>query len=80
MSLDKAIRSIQFGWNSPNKITLKDLTNVLGTSWELHTAMPLCAQVMEMMQALIADGYSEIDHGGLALFYEKLNSISLKKD
>jgi len=24
---------------------------------------------------LIADGYSEIDHGGLALFYEKLNSI-----
>jgi len=33
-----------------------------------------------MMQTLIADGKSEIDHGGLALFYEKLNSISLKKD
>ena len=80
MSLDKAIQSIQFGWNSPNKITLKDLTNVPGTSRELHTAMPLSAQVMEMMQTLIADSYSEIDHGGLALFYEKLNSISLRKD
>jgi 2-hydroxy-3-oxopropionate reductase len=40
--------------------------------------MPLSAQVMEMMQTLMADGYSEIDHGGLALFYEKMNKISLK--
>lgn len=62
------------------KLHVKDLNNVLGTSQELHTTMPLCTQVMEMMQTLIADGYSEIDHGGLALFYEKLNSISLKKD
>jgi len=58
---------------------VKDLNNVLETSRELHTAMPLCSQVMEMMQTLMADGQSEIDHGGLALFYEKLNSISLKK-
>jgi len=26
----------------------------------------------------MADGKSEIDHGGLALFYEKMNTISLK--
>ena len=62
------------------KLHLKDLTNVLETSRELHNAMPLSAQVMEMMQTLMADGHSEIDHGGLALFYEKLSSISLKKD
>ncbi len=62
------------------KLHVKDLDNVLRTSRELHIAMPLCAQVMEMMRTPIADGYSEIDHGGLALFYEKLNSISLKKD
>jgi 2-hydroxy-3-oxopropionate reductase len=62
------------------KLHVKDLNNVLETSRELHTAMPLCAQVMEMMQTLMADGQSEIDHGGLALFYEKMNSISLKKD
>ena len=62
------------------KLHLKDLANVLETSRELHNAMPLSAQVMEMMQTLMADGHSEVDHGGLALFYEKLNSISLKKD
>ena len=60
------------------KLHVKDLNNVLETSRELHTAMPLTAQVMEMMQTLIADGHSEIDHGGLALFYEKMNDISLK--
>lgn len=79
---DKAPRMFQ-GKYEPGfriKLHVKDLNNVLETSRELHTAMPLCSQVMEMMQTLVADGYSEIDHGGLALFYEKLNGISLKKD
>ena len=79
---DKAPRMFEGEYNPGFRIKLhvKDLNNVLETSRELHTAMPLCAQVMEMMQTLITDGQSEIDHGGLALFYEKLNSISLKKD
>ncbi|HBY57300.1 MAG TPA: 2-hydroxy-3-oxopropionate reductase [Candidatus Atribacteria bacterium] len=77
---DKAPRMFQGKYEPGFRIRLhvKDLNNVLETSRELHTAMPLCAQVMEMMQTLMADGYSEIDHGGLALFYEKLNGISLK--
>jgi len=61
------------------KLHVKDLNNVLETSRELHTAMPLSAQVMEMMQTLMAEGHAEADHGGLAMFYEKLNSISLEK-
>jgi len=60
------------------KLHVKDLNNVLETSRELHTAMPLSAQVMEMMQALIAEGHTELDHGALALFYQKMNNISLK--
>lgn len=60
------------------KLHVKDLNNVLETSRELHTAMPLTAQVMEMMQTLMAEGHAEIDHGGLALFYEKMNEISLE--
>jgi len=32
-----------------------------------------------MIQALITDGNAEIDHGGLALLYEKMNGISLKQ-
>jgi len=62
------------------KLHVKDLNNVLETSRELHIAMPLTAQVMEMMQTLMAEGYSEKDHGGLAIFYEKLNCIFLKKE
>lgn len=31
------------------------------------------------MQVFIAEGYDEIDHGGLVLFYEKMNGISLKQ-
>ncbi len=77
---DKAPRMFKGNYDPGFRIKLhvKDLTNVLETSRELHTAMPLCAQVMEMMQTLMADGQSEIDHGGLALFYEKMNGISLK--
>jgi len=59
------------------KLHVKDLTNVLQTSQALHTAMPLTAQVMEMMQSLMAEGHTEVDHAGLALFYEKINRISL---
>ena len=40
--------------------------------------MSLTAQVMEMMQTLMADGHTDVDHVGLALFYEKMNGISLK--
>jgi len=79
---DKAPRMLK-GNYAPGfkmKLHLKDLTNVLETSRSLHTAMPLTAQVMEMMQVLIADGNEETDHGGLALFYEKINGISLKKE
>ena len=61
------------------KLHVKDLTNVLETSRKLHVAMPLTSQVMEMMQAMIADGHDEVDHGGLALYYEKLNGLSLEK-
>ena len=78
---DKAPRMFEGNYDPGFKIKLhvKDLINVFKTSRELHTAMPLTAQVMEMMQVLMADGYDEIDHGGLALFYEKMNGISLKQ-
>jgi len=78
---DKAPRMFKGSYDPGFKMKLhvKDLTNVFETSRKLHTAMPLTAQVMEMMQALIADGNDDLDHGGLALFYEKMNGVSLKK-
>lgn len=79
---DKAPRMLEGRYDPGFKIKLhvKDLTNVFETSRELHTAMPLTSQVMEMMQILMADGHDEADHGGLALYYEKLSGLSLKKD
>lgn len=77
---DKVPRMFKGEYNPGFKMKLhvKDLTNVFEMSRKLHVAMPLTAQVMEMMQKLMADGYNEVDHGGLALFYEKMNGVSLK--
>ena len=79
---DKAPRMFHANYDPGFRIKLhvKDLTNVLKTSQELHNAMPLTAQVMEMMQTLMAEGHTDVDHAGLALFYEKMNGVSLKKD
>jgi 2-hydroxy-3-oxopropionate reductase len=77
---DKAPRMLKGNYEPGFKMKLhvKDLNNVFETSKELHIAMPLTAQVMEMMQVLLGEDYMEIDHGGLALFYEKLNNLTLK--
>ena len=63
----------------PINLHIKDLTNVLETSRSLHMSMPLAAQLMEMFQNLAGEGHETLDHGALGLFYEKLNSLSLKK-
>jgi 2-hydroxy-3-oxopropionate reductase len=63
---DKAPRMFEGRYDPGFRIRLhvKDLTNVLETSRELHTAMPLTSQVMEMMQVLVAEGHDDADHGG----------------
>lgn len=58
---------------------MKDLHNVLETSHEVGVPLPLTAQVMEMMQALKADGLGERDHGSLVQFYEKLAKVEVKR-
>ncbi|MFY9302990.1 MAG: 2-hydroxy-3-oxopropionate reductase [Atribacterales bacterium] len=79
---DKAPRMFSANYDPGFRIRLhvKDLTNVLETSQTLHVAMPLTAQVMEMMQTLMAEGKTDVDHAGLALFYERMNGVSLEKE
>jgi len=79
---DKAPRMFEGKYDPGFRIRLhvKDLTNVLETSRELHMAMPLTAHVMEMMQVLMAEGHEDADHGGIGLYYEKMNRLSLKRD
>lgn len=79
---DKVPRMFSHQFDPGFRINLhvKDLKNVFETSRQLNTAMPLTAQVMEMMQSLMAEGFDNLDHGGLALYYEKINNITLRKD
>lgn len=57
---------------------IKDLKNALETAHELGVAVPLSAVVMEIMQALKADGKAGDDHGGIIQFYEKLAGVTVR--
>jgi len=50
---------------------IKDLVNVLNASHELGVSLPLTAAVMEIMQAVKADGMGDDDHSSIARYYEK---------
>jgi len=58
---------------------IKDLANVLETSHEIGVPLPLTASVMELMQALKADGLGDLDHGGLIRYYEKQAKVEVKR-
>lgn len=51
---------------------IKDLNNALNAGHEVGSPLPLTALVMEMMQALKADGCEMEDHASLVKYYEKI--------
>ena len=61
------------------ELHIKDLKNALETAHDLSVAVPLTATVMEIMQALKADGKAGDDHGGLIRFYEKLAGVEVRR-
>jgi len=60
------------------ELHIKDLANALDTAHELGVPVPLSSLVMEIMQALKADGKAGDDHGGLIQFYEKLAKVQVR--
>ncbi|ONF79200.1 2-hydroxy-3-oxopropionate reductase [Salmonella enterica subsp. enterica serovar Typhimurium] len=58
---------------------IKDLANALDTSHGVGAQLPLTAAVMEMMQALRADGHGNDDHSALACYYEKLAKVEVTR-
>lgn len=58
---------------------IKDLANALDTSHGVGAQLPLTAAVMEMMQALKADGMGTSDHSALACYYEKLAKVEISR-
>ena len=59
---------------------IKDLANALDTSHDVGAQLPLTAVVMEMMQALRADGLGTADHSALACYYEKLAKVEVTRE
>jgi len=60
------------------ELHVKDLRNALDTAHDLGVPLPLCGGVMEIMQALQADGHQKDDHGGIVQFYEKLAHVEVR--
>jgi len=58
---------------------IKDLVNSLDTAHELGVPLPLTASVMEVMQALKADGLGDADHCSVIRFYEKLAKTEVNR-
>ena len=58
---------------------IKDLANALDTSHGVGAQLPLTAAVMEMMQALRADGLGTADHSAIACYYEKLAKVEVAR-
>ncbi len=61
------------------KLHVKDLANVMQTANELHVPLPLTASVMEVMQAMLADGCGEDDHGSIIRHFEKLAHVTVSR-
>ena len=57
----------------------KDLYNVLETSHELNVSLPLTAQVMEIVQALKAEGFGDSDHSAIIRYYENLAKVQVRR-
>ena len=61
------------------KLHAKDLNNVMNTAHELHVPLPFTAAVMEVMQAMMADGCGEDDHGSIIRHFEKLAGVTVAR-
>jgi 2-hydroxy-3-oxopropionate reductase len=61
------------------ELHIKDLMNAMDTAHELNVPIPLSGQVLEMMQALKADGKAGQDHSGLVQFYEGLAKVQVRR-
>jgi 2-hydroxy-3-oxopropionate reductase len=60
------------------ELHIKDLMNALDTAKELEVPVSLTGQVLEIMQALQADGKAKDDHGGIIQYYEKLAKVQVR--
>lgn len=61
------------------ELHIKDLNNALNAAHAVSASLPLTSQVMEIMQALKADGCEKDDHSAIVKYYEKISDVSVEK-
>jgi 2-hydroxy-3-oxopropionate reductase len=61
------------------ELHIKDLQNALDTAHNLNVPVPLTAGMMEILQALKADGDAASDHSAIVKYYEKLAKVEVRK-
>lgn len=59
------------------ELHIKDLANALDTGRTVASPLPLTAAVMEMFQALSADGFGQEDHSALARYYAVVSGATI---
>jgi len=59
------------------KLHRKDLNIILNTARELGVALPVSANITEMMNGLIANGSGDLDHSAFVTLLEKLANFEI---
>lgn len=60
------------------ELHIKDLNNALNAAHAISSPVPLTGQLMEIMQALKADGYEKEDHSSIVKYYEKIANTTVE--
>ncbi|MBQ6240062.1 MAG: 2-hydroxy-3-oxopropionate reductase [Firmicutes bacterium] len=61
------------------ELHIKDLNNALNAAHAVSAPVPITAQMMEILQAVKADGYEKEDHSGMLHYYEKNANVTVKR-
>ena len=61
------------------ELHIKDLNNALNAAHSINSPIPLTSQLMEIMQALKADGLEKQDHSSIVKYYEKIANVTVEK-
>jgi 2-hydroxy-3-oxopropionate reductase len=61
------------------ELHIKDLMNAIDTANELGSPAILTGRVLEMFQALKAEGKGRNDHSGLVQYFEKMANVEVRK-
>jgi 2-hydroxy-3-oxopropionate reductase len=59
------------------KLHNKDMQNVLNAGSSLGVPLPLSAQLLEIFKSLVSSGNGELDHSGIARYYENISGIKI---